>query len=106
MPTPTDGCSVPASGFDSLTALLARIANALTAGGTDTGGSIVVTVGGEFSIPAFDYQAFTYYGSTNNIQTRIFKSGGSGGTTVATLTYTYVGSGVVNDDLIATVTQS
>lgn len=59
-----------------------------------------------FSIPAFDYQEFTYFGATNNIQTQVFKSGGSGGTTVATLTYAYAGGGAANDDLITSITQS
>jgi hypothetical protein len=40
-----------------------------------------------YSIPTFDYKAFTYSGS--NIATIAFKSGGSSGTTVATLTFGY-----------------
>lgn len=60
-----------------------------------------------FSIEPFDYMAFTYVGSTNNIATQVFKSGGSGGTTVATLTYAYVGgTPSTNDALIASITQS
>ena len=55
-------------------------------------------------IPSHYYVAFTYYGSTNNIHTISYKTGGSGGTTVATVTYTYVGSGASNDDSIATIT--
>ncbi len=62
--------------------------------------------GGDFSIPEYDYQAFTYYGSTNNIETRTFYSGGSGGTLVATLTYAYAGGGAADDDLVTSVTQS
>lgn len=67
---------------------------------------ITVKNGSSFSIPAFNYQAFTYVGSTNNISTQVFKSGGSGGTTVATLTFTYVNAGVANDDNISSITQS
>lgn len=83
-----------------------------TVGGSATGELGVKVVGsvystnGDFNIPKFDYQAFTYYGSTNNIQTRVFKTGGSGGTTVATLTYTYVAGGVADNDDIATITQT
>ncbi len=58
----------------------------------------------QFSIPRYDHIAFTYFGSTNNVQTQVFKVGGSGGTTVATLTYTYVSGGAADDDDIATVT--
>lgn len=76
--------------------------------GAGLSGNITVTVanGASFSIPAFDYQAFDYYGGTNNIQTQTFKSGGASGTTVATLTYTYVSGAVGNDDLIETITQN
>lgn len=40
----------------------------------------------------FDYQDITYVGATTRINTVVFKSGGSGGTTVATLTMGYDGS--------------
>jgi hypothetical protein len=43
------------------------------------------------SIPAHDYISNTYTGS--NLTQTVFKRGGSGGTTVATLTMTYDGSG-------------
>lgn len=59
-----------------------------------------------FAIPAFNYMAFTYIGSTNNINTQVFKSGGSGGATVATLTYTYVSAGAADNDKPATITLS
>lgn len=64
------------------------------------------TSGAGSGIPLYDYQAFTYIGSTNNISTIVYKSGGSGGTTVATQTFTYVGAGAANDDLVATITRS
>ncbi len=41
---------------------------------------------------AFDYQAITYNGVTTDINTVVYKTGGSGGTTVATLTMGYDGS--------------
>lgn len=40
----------------------------------------------------FDYQAISYVGVTTDIDTIVYKSGGSGGTTVATLTMGYDGS--------------
>jgi hypothetical protein len=46
-----------------------------------------------FAIPHFDYKEINYSGS--NISTIVFKLGGSGGTTVATLTYSYSGSNLV-----------
>ncbi len=64
--------------------------------------------GGEvpFQIPAYDYASFTYVsgGASNddNIATQVFKTGGSGGTTVATLTYTYWG----NTNNVETITKS
>lgn len=68
--------------------------------------NVQVVNGASFSIPTFDYQGFTYFGATNNIQTQVFKSGGSGGTTVATLTYAYSAGGAADDDLITSITQS
>jgi len=41
---------------------------------------------------AFDYQDITYVGATTDINTVVYKLGGSGGTTVATLTMGYDGS--------------
>jgi hypothetical protein len=41
---------------------------------------------------AYDYRVFTYVGSTQNIDTIVYKTGGSGGTTVATQTFGYDGS--------------
>ena len=61
---------------------------------------------GGIVIPVSDYVSFTYYGSTNNIHVATYKTGGSGGTTVATLTYTYVGGGAADNDDIATITKS
>lgn len=49
-------------------------------------------------IPTHDYVAPTYVGSTNNFNTVVYKKGGSGGTTVATLTFTYVGGTPAADD--------
>lgn len=69
-----------------------------------TDGSLVPA--GQLAVPAYDYMALTYYGATNNIQTQVFKSGGASGTTVATITYTYVNSAVADDDRIASITLS
>ena len=44
-----------------------------------------------FSIPAYDYISLGYTGS--NLTTVAYKTGGSGGTTVATLTLAYDGNG-------------
>lgn len=45
---------------------------------------------------AFDYQDITYVGATTDISTVVYKTGGSGGTTVATLTMGYDGSNRLN----------
>jgi len=60
-----------------------------------------------FNIPQFDYVDIAYVGSTNNINTVTYKEGGASGTTVATLTFTYIGGVPSADDAdIATVTKS
>lgn len=41
---------------------------------------------------AYDYRAFTYVSTTQKIDTIVYKTGGSGGTTVATQTFGYDGS--------------
>lgn len=43
-----------------------------------------------FEIPAYDYISLGYTG--DNLTTVVYKTGGSGGTTVATLTLAYTGS--------------
>lgn len=43
-----------------------------------------------FEIPAYDYIALTYTG--DNLTGVVYKTGGSGGTTVATLTLAYTGA--------------
>jgi len=58
------------------------------------------------SIPMSDYVAYTYVASgaadNDRISTATYKTGGSGGTTVATLTFTYVGS----TNNVASITKS
>jgi len=52
-----------------------------------------------FEIPAYDYLALTYVASgsgVGEVETVIYKTGGSGGTTVATLTLTYNASNEVS----------
>jgi hypothetical protein len=60
-------------------------------------------VSGQFAIPAFDTQDFTYYGATNNVKTITYSKDGS---PVATLTFTYVGSGAADDDDVLKIIQS
>lgn len=50
---------------------------------------------------AHDYLDITYVGSTTRIDTVVYKQGGSGGTTVATLTMAYDGN-----DRLTSVTKS
>jgi hypothetical protein len=45
-------------------------------------------------IPTHDYVSLTYTG--NNLTGVVYKTGGSGGTTVATLTLTYSGSNLTS----------
>lgn len=59
---------------------------------------------GGMPIPQHDYVAVAYFGATNNIQTCTFKTGGSGGTTVATLTLAYAGSGAADNDRLTSAT--
>ena len=57
-----------------------------------------------FGIPEYDSVELNYVGSTNNLATAVYKRGTS---TVATLTFAYVGGTPSADDAdIATVTKS
>ena len=57
-----------------------------------------------FNIPQFTSVELNYVGATNNLSTVVYKEGA---TTVATLTFTYVGGTPGADDAdIATVTKS
>ena len=59
------------------------------------------------NIPQHDHVSISYVGSTNNPNTVTYKEGGSGGQTVATLTFTYTTNPPTADDAdIATVTRS
>ena len=53
-----------------------------------------------FAIPPYDAIRIDYYGSTNNIAQVIYKKSGA---SVKTLTLTYVGGGVADNDRIATI---
>lgn len=56
------------------------------------------------NVPNHDHIAIAYVGATNNIATVTYKVGGASGTTVAVLTFTYVGGTPSTDDaLIASV---
>lgn len=66
-------------------------------------GEVLAPAGASFSIPVFNDQVFTYYGSTNNIQTIEYKNGGS---TVATLNFDYVNGGASNNDNVSRIYQS
>lgn len=57
-----------------------------------------------FGIPEFDSVDLNYVGSTNNLSTVVYKRGTS---TVATLTFTYIGGTPSSDDAkIDTITKS
>ncbi len=59
------------------------------------------------NIPQHDHVALAYVDATNNLATVTYKEGGSGGQTVATLTFTYTTNPPTTDDAtIATVTRS
>jgi hypothetical protein len=59
------------------------------------------------NIPQHDHVELAYVSTTNNLATVTYKEGGSGGQTVATLTFTYIGGTPSSDDAdIATVTRS
>ena len=60
-----------------------------------------------FNIPQHDFVDLNYVGSTNNLDTVVYKEGGASGQTVATLTFTYIGGTPATDDAkIETITRS
>lgn len=82
-----------------------EILNQIEASGDEIIAAVQAAQG--FQIPPYDFIDLNYVGSTNNLSTVVYKIGGSGGTTVATLTFTYVGGVPTSDDaLIDTVTKS
>jgi hypothetical protein len=60
------------------------------------------------NIPQHDAVAISYHGSTNNISTVIYKTGGSSGATVATLTFAHTPTQppTSDDAKLASVTRS
>jgi len=72
--------------------------------GQGTAGAIKMPIAG-LNIPPHDYIEVAYYATTNNIETVTYKTGGSAGTTVATLTLTYVDNSTSDSDLVS-VTKS
>jgi len=49
----------------------------------------------------------TYVGTTNNLDTVVYRRGGPNGTVVVTVTYTYVGGTPITDNArIATITKT
>lgn len=87
-------------GTDTLAITAAGEANVVVASSALPTGAATETTLAAFSaktaaalVPqAYDYQAITYVGATTDISTVVYKTGGSGGTTVATLTMGYDGS--------------
>ena len=69
--------------------------NALAVVPVDSLGSPIDLSGGALVPEAYDYLLLAYDGS-DNLTTVTYKSGGSGGTTVATLTLAYTGSNLTS----------
>lgn len=85
--------------------LLQQIANLLSASGGGGGSSGFIVVNGVAY--AYDWMGFAYFGTTNNVRTITYKTGGAGGTTVAVQRFNYVAGGAADDDdvsVIATTT--
>jgi hypothetical protein len=60
------------------------------------------------NIPQHDFVQCAYYAGTNNLQTVTYREGGSGGTVVATVNFTYTPTQppTANDALLLNVTRS
>lgn len=97
MPAPRDfysGDPIPGDHFhDTLCKIWYQIYHAFSGSGIS-----VTTVEGSALPYGADAQAIAYYGTTNNIQTIVYSKSGS---TVKTRTFTYVGGGAANDDLLS-----
>lgn len=77
----------------------------VTSAVNDNTAAVMLNAG--FSIGAYDYTENTYVGSTNNLNTTVYKTGGASGTVVATLTYSYVGGAPIADNAdLESVTKS
>ena len=67
---------------------------------SDGNGSLVREIANGFRIGEYDYIALTYVAAGNGageIETVVYKTGGSGGTTLGTLTLTYDASNNIAD---------
>lgn len=62
----------------------------LAVGVPTTNGEVLVDSGG-IDVPAHDYESYTY--TDGRVTTITYKRGGSGGTTVGTMTIAYDGNG-------------
>ena len=65
----------------------------------DSTGALAVDFVDNFNIPAYDYLALTYVATGNGVgevETATYKTGGSSGTTVATLTIAYNASNEIS----------
>lgn len=81
--------------------LLQQIANGGGSSGSGGNSQGFVIVNG--SVFAYDYQTFEYFGSTNNVKTITYRSGGAGGSIVAVQRLNYVGGGVSDDDSVSVI---
>ncbi len=81
--------------------LLQQIVNLLATGGGSGGGQGVVSVNGTSA--AYDYQSLTYFGTTNNVKSITYKSGGASGSVVAVTQYNYVGGGAADNDKVTVI---
>lgn len=55
------------------------------------------------TLPPHDAEVLAYVGATNNIATLKGYLGGTSGTLVGTLTFTYAAAGAANDDLTTAI---
>lgn len=83
-------------------AIALMLANSMgTSGSGDS--AVTYSVGGQsFMLPPYDEVDVTWYGATNNMETRTFSREG---VPVAKLEYTYVGNGAANDDRISNISR-
>ncbi len=97
--TPPSATPYPETEIEFLNCIWQALGGGSSSGGGGGQGSIIVN-----GTPVtYDYQSFSYFSTTNNINTITYRSGGAAGTIVAVTRFNYAAGGVANDDRVVVI---